>query len=103
MSTGITTYIGPTGELVYAAPDHEEISAKHDAQMKSIMASNPLGITDEMLTADADNQAKDKNNEPHIQYLNETDWYAMRKADTGVEIPVDIAAKRQAAREAIQS
>tara|TARA_B000000609_G_C23813512_1_gene159268 strand:+ start:84 stop:395 length:312 start_codon:yes stop_codon:yes gene_type:complete len=103
MSTGITTYIGKTGELVYADPDYKEISAKHDAEMKSLMASNPLGITDEMLAADAANHEKDKNNEPHLKYLHDTDWYAMRKADTGVEIPSDIAAKRQAAREAIQS
>jgi len=103
MSTGITTYIGPTGELVYAAIDHKEISAKHDEQMKLVMANNSLGITDEMLAADAAIQAKEKNNEPHLKYLHDTDWYAMRKADTGVEIPADIAAKRQAARESIQS
>lgn len=33
--------------------------------------------------------------------LSSTDWYAIRYADSGVEIPVDIKAKRQAARERI--
>ena len=33
------------------------------------------------------------------KYLAETDWYAIRKADTGAAIPEEIAALRQAARE----
>lgn len=33
--------------------------------------------------------------------LSDTDWYAIRYADSGVEIPADIKAKRQAAREKI--
>ena len=31
-------------------------------------------------------------------YLNSTDWYATRYAETGVEIPDDIKTARQAAR-----
>jgi hypothetical protein len=34
-------------------------------------------------------------------YLNATDWYAIRFAETGVEIPVEIKAERQSAREEI--
>lgn len=34
-------------------------------------------------------------------YLTETDWYAIRYADTGVEIPAEIKTKRQQAREEI--
>ena len=33
--------------------------------------------------------------------LNETDWYAVRYAETGVAIPDEIRAERQAAREEI--
>ena len=33
--------------------------------------------------------------------LSSTDWYAIRYADSGVEIPPDVKAKRQAARERI--
>ena len=36
-------------------------------------------------------------------YLNTTDWYAVRYAETGVEIPVDIKTARQAAREEIST
>ena len=34
-------------------------------------------------------------------YLNATDWYAVRYAETGTEIPEAIRAKRQAVREEI--
>lgn len=34
-------------------------------------------------------------------YLTATDWYAVRFAETGAEIPAEIKAKRQAAREEI--
>ena len=34
-------------------------------------------------------------------YLSKTDWYAVRFAETGVEIPDDIKTERQAAREEI--
>ena len=36
-------------------------------------------------------------------YLASTDWYVVRKAETGTEIPADILAKRQAARDAVVS
>ena len=35
--------------------------------------------------------------------LNRTDWYVVRKADTGKAIPSDVVTKRQAARDAIQN
>ena len=34
-------------------------------------------------------------------YLTETDWYAIRYADTGEEIPTEIKSKRQKARNRI--
>lgn len=34
-------------------------------------------------------------------YLTETDWYAIRYADTGEEIPADIKQKRQESRDRI--
>ena len=33
-----------------------------------------------------------------LEYLNSTDWYAARKAETGKEIPTDIKQKRAQAR-----
>lgn len=37
------------------------------------------------------------------QYLNDTDWYAVRYAETGVEIPEEVRAERQQAREKIDA
>jgi len=34
-------------------------------------------------------------------YLASTDWYVIRKTETGVEIPADVLAARQAARESV--
>lgn len=36
-------------------------------------------------------------------YLNSTDWYAVRYAETGVEIPADIKTARQEARDEISA
>ena len=41
------------------------------------------------------------NNEKHLAYLADTDWYVIRRSDTGVAIPIDIDEARAAAREAI--
>ena len=37
------------------------------------------------------------------QYLDSTDWYAVRFAETGVPVPDEVRRKRQAAREEIDS
>ena len=34
-------------------------------------------------------------------YLASTDWYVVRKAETGTEIPADVLEKRQAARDSV--
>lgn len=34
-------------------------------------------------------------------YISSTDWYAVRYAETGVEIPPDVRSQRQSAREEI--
>lgn len=36
-------------------------------------------------------------------YLNSTDWYYARKAETGEEVPVEVVTKRQEAREFIRN
>lgn len=37
-----------------------------------------------------------------LAYLTKTDWYVVRKAETGVDIPADIVIARQKARAAIE-
>ena len=40
-------------------------------------------------------------NQVHLDYLKETDWYATRKADSGAAIPDDITEARALARASI--
>lgn len=40
-------------------------------------------------------------NQVHLDYLKETDWYATRKADSGTAIPDDITEARALARASI--
>ena len=59
-----------------------------------IIDRTPPVVTEEDLAADLKRQ---KANEAK-RYLAETDWYAVRKAETEKEIPADILAKRAQAR-----
>lgn len=49
----------------------------------------------------ADDNEKLKQN--LIQYLKDTDWYAIRFIETGKEIPSDIAKQRQTARDKLSA
>ena len=46
-------------------------------------------------------EIQEKINNDARAYLNSTDWYVVRLAETGVEIPKDILITRQKARESI--
>ena len=37
------------------------------------------------------------------QYLDDTDWYYIRKIDVGIEVPADVAAKRLECRELLNA
>lgn len=52
-------------------------------------------------SAEAIEQKKSERIAELQNYLNATDWYAVRFAEMGVEIPDEVKAKRQAAREEI--
>lgn len=41
-------------------------------------------------------------NQEALAYLASTDWYVVRFSETGVDIPDDVKAKRQEARDAIK-
>jgi hypothetical protein len=42
-----------------------------------------------------------QSNHENQKILSETDWYVIRKQETGVDIPEDILEKRQLARDSI--
>ena len=102
MSQEVATYTNKDGNTVYAVANYKELEAEALKISEEVTKNNPLGITTAMNDLDMANRAKEISNEQHLKYLKETDWYVVRKADTGVAIPTDVANKRQAAREAIQ-
>ena len=57
--------------------------------------------TAEDVQAEQAYKAQAKVNLESLNYLSETDWYVIRKQETGVEIPADVLTKRQAARDRI--
>ena len=102
MSQEVATYTNKDGNTVYTVANYKELEAEALKISEEVAKNNPLGITTAMNNLDMENRAKEISNEQHLKYSKETDWYVVRKADTGVAIPTDVANKRQAAREAIQ-
>ena len=102
MSQETVTYTNKDGNTVYTVANYKELETKALKIQEDLIKNNPLGITTAMNDLDIANREKEISNEQHLKYLKETDWYVVRKADTGVAIPTDVANKRQAAREAIQ-
>ena len=102
MSQEVATYTNKDGNTVYTVANYKELEAEALKISEEVAKNNPLGITTAMNNLDMENRAKEISNEQHLTYLQETDWYVVRKADTGVAIPTDVANKRQAARDAIQ-
>ena len=102
MSQETVTYTNKDGNTVYTVANYKELEAEALKISEEVAKNNPLGITTAMMELDIANREKELSNEQHLTYLQETDWYVVRKADTGVAIPTDVANKRQAAREAIQ-
>lgn len=102
MSQDAATYTNKDGNTVYAVANYKELETEALKIQDDLIKNNPLGITTAMMELNISNREKELSNEQHLTYLQETDWYVVRKADTGVAIPTDVANKRQAAREAIQ-
>ena len=102
MSQEVATYTNKDGNTVYTVANYKELEAEALKISEEVAKNNPLGITTAMLELDIANREKQLSNAQHLKYLQETDWYVVRKADTGVPIPIHISDKRQEAREAIQ-
>ena len=55
----------------------------------------------EFTDAEIADNAQQEINQENLAYLADTDWYVIRKADTGMAVPSDIADARAVARAAI--
>lgn len=57
--------------------------------------------TPEQVAAEKMRQEQDRVNEEARRYLAETDWYIIRNQETGKEVPADVLAERQMARDRV--
>lgn len=96
------SYTASGGNEVYTIQNYEQMESEALKIADEVAKNNPLGITTVMNDADLLRQQKERSNDEHLKYLQSTDWYVVRKADTGKAIPSDVVTKRQAARDAIQ-
>lgn len=76
--------------LVVDAPEDVEVGYKYEG-----------GVFTPPPARDLEREAMEQSNNESRAYLDETDWYAIRKFETGAAIPQEILIKRQEAREAI--
>lgn len=84
-----------------SADEHMAIISKANSEGRLISADeegNPILVDPPPPTEEEVNRQRLNELE---SYLTETDWYAIRYADTGEEIPADIKKKRQDARDEI--
>ena len=89
------------GQVHYVDEDIE----KYQAEKRSLAELDPphiVEIPEDELARIVENDRRRAINKVNQEYLNSTDWYVVRKNDTGKDIPADVATKRQEARDAIQ-
>lgn len=89
------------GQVHYVDEDIE----KYQAEKRRLAELDPphiVEISEDELARIMENDKRRAINKVNQEYLNSTDWYVVRKNDTGKDIPADVATKRQEARDAIQ-
>ena len=87
----------PTDAVEITANQHREL-IEGQSQGKRITADeNGFPVLADPPTPNPQIQT----NAEALAYLASTDWYVIRKQETGAEIPADILAKRQEARDSI--
>jgi hypothetical protein len=80
----------------YKAPDNS-LHFLDDEAFIHLLPAGSVPITDEEAEALRPVPQPDPKAEAQA-YLDSTDWYVVRFAETGVPVPVDVTAKRAAAR-----
>jgi hypothetical protein len=81
-----------------SVPNSGGNSDYHEVQEWIAKGNTPEAeFTDAEIAANAQREI----NQENLAYLADTDWYVIRKADTGTAVPSDIADARAVARAAI--
>jgi hypothetical protein len=70
-------------------------------KIANLIPSDVEVLTDEQKQATTLVAEQRNKNAAALQYLAQTDWYVIRSQESGVVVPVDVAAQRQAARDSV--
>ena len=99
----LTSNLKPEFSFEYDAVSYSSVDGintyQHDNVDVDLSPANIAEIEAFIATVEAD--PVEQLNADSRLYLLQTDWYAIRQMESGVEIPVDVFAKRAAARAAI--
>ena len=88
-------------DAVEITTDEHQALLEGQSQGKRIVADeNGKPVLQDLPPPTAEELQSQKNAEARA-YLASTDWYVVRKAETGTEIPADVIAARQAARDSV--
>ena len=82
-------------------PTDTDMTVNNDDLFAAMVSNADVGAYVPSTQAEIDAERQANINQTSREYLESTDWYSSRKADTGEAIPSDIAALRAAARAAI--
>lgn len=100
------SYVVQKNGLPYHVPNSEAF-AGFFSQLDEYASAHPEAVTEErphVPTEEEERRAELERRLSELQeYLRSTDWYAIRFADSGVEIPAGVKQARQEARDEIDT
>ena len=80
------------------AYEYHEDGTYTEEQASNMLKYGTVNPTDQQISDLEAVNTTFRNNKDARKYLAETDWYVTRKTEIGTEIPSDVSAKRQEAR-----
>jgi hypothetical protein len=89
------------GTPIVEESEYENIKQIKEPEVTELVRLyTPIEVTDEMIQVELDKlEYVPKEKIEAQKYLNDTDWYVVRYAEQGVEIPQEVLDKRQECRE----
>ena len=93
-------FLSSNGEYGFWSANFESLELAQNWLNKQLAKPSKVGCFSEILDISAEVELKKSQSEAK-KYLDDTDWYIIRKMDSGVDVPSEIQSQRQAAREVL--
>jgi len=91
-------FLSSNGEYGFWSANFETLELAQNWLNKQLAKPSKVGCFSEIINISAEVELKKSQFEAK-KYLADTDWYIIRKVDSGVDVPNDVVLKRQQARE----